>query len=161
MWTLSNCLWLNVDTTVIWSQSPDYSMLTRSWISHEDWGKLAPVTSQRWWMLVIPSLIFKGDDNLQSIMFTMNVSILPALHQLPGDEMMLLEHGALSLLSAQSHKKISMLVFRNMLELLLECCQCPGLMGQHNRYILMHVCTQQSHQLNTEPNIQGSGHPED
>ena len=99
-------------------------------------------------MLVIQSLIFKGDDNLQSIMFTMNVSILPALHQLPGDEMMLLEHGALPLLSAQSRKKISMSVFRNMLELLLECWKYPGLMGQHNRPIFMHVCLQQS------PNMQ-------
>ena len=76
-----------------------------------------------------------------------------------GDEMMLLGHRSLSLLSTLL-RKISMLVFRNMLKLLLECCQCPGLMGQHNRYILMHVCTQQS-QLNTEPNIQGSGHLED
>ena len=65
MWTLSNSLrWRIVDT-----------------VSHFTHFKLAPVTSPRWWMLVIPSLIFKGDDNLQSIMFTMNVSILPALHQ--------------------------------------------------------------------------------
>lgn len=76
---------LNVDT-----------VLDFTW---EDWGRQTG-SSYLWWMLVIQSLIFKGDDNLQSIMFTMNVSILPALlhhHRLPGgDEMMLLGHRSLS-----------------------------------------------------------------
>ena len=81
MSAFSQCLCLTVDTVI----SSHRVQITKCWqgFGFHTWtraSKLAPVTSERWWMPVIQCLIFKGDDNLQSIMFTMNVSILPALH---------------------------------------------------------------------------------
>ena len=109
---------------------------------HLNWSsKLAPVTlaSEQWWMLVILILVYKGEDNLLSIMLTINVSIHPLLisywwwwNDVVGTQ------DSLSLSS-------SMLV----LELLLECWKYPGLMGQHNRPIFMHVCL-----LQQSPNMQ-------
>ena len=105
---------------------------------HLNWSsKLAPVTlaSEQWWMLVILILVYKGEDNLLSIMLTINVSIHPLLisywwwwNDVVGTQ------DSLSLSS-------SMLV----LELLLECWKYPGLMGQHNRYISACVHTTAAH----------------
>ena len=103
------------------AQGPDYKMLTRFLdFTHGDHKarKLAPVTSERWWMPVIQCLIFKGDGNLQSIMFTMNVSILPALHHQATWRWwndVVGTPSTLIIIRSASLKKVSMLVFRNML----------------------------------------------